>query len=167
MVRAEINEKLKQIIIEAQALNIPVPQNINNDVFINARPKKRFGCCKLKDDVFTIEISEFVLKCSEKSVKNILAHELLHTCKGCFEHGQLWKCYAEKMNAEYGYNIKRTSSFEELGLERPEESCQIKYIIRCKKCGREYPRQRYTCVMKKLNAYRCNCGGKLELIKLK
>ena len=70
------------------------------------------------------------------------------------------------MNDAYGYNIKRASSFEEMGLEPSDSDMNnnIKYIIKCRKCGKEYPRQRYTCVMQKINAYRCNCGGKLYVI---
>ncbi|MBQ3185752.1 MAG: hypothetical protein IJB54_07225, partial [Firmicutes bacterium] len=74
---------------------------------------------------------------------------------------------AAMMNKAYGYDIKRVSSFEEVGLEetdRPEKTANIKYIIKCEKCGREYLRQRFTCVMQKIDAYRCQCGGKLSLI---
>lgn len=72
------------------------------------------------------------------------------------------------MNEAYGYNIKRVNSFEEMGLAREaqdEDAGKIKYIIKCQCCGREYPRQRFTCVMKKINAYRCQCGGKLTVIE--
>lgn len=73
------------------------------------------------------------------------------------------------MNESYGYNIKRTSTNEEMGIPQQgssdENASKIKYIIKCQRCGREYPRQRFTCVMKKINAYRCSCGGKLSLLK--
>lgn len=163
-----INTILKEVIKEAQDLKIPVPKNVNEKITINPRPKKRFGCCKLKDGEFHIEISEFVLATDEKKIRGIIAHEILHACKGCQNHGARWKEYAEKMNAQYDYNIKRVSSFQEVGLEAEQEKTsadKIKYIIKCQKCGREYPRQRFTCVMKKINAYRCQCGGKLTLIR--
>ena len=70
------------------------------------------------------------------------------------------------MNRKYGYNIKRTSTFEEMGIEEDRGGEDIKYIIKCNKCGKEYPRKRFTCVMQKINAYRCACGGKLTLITL-
>ncbi len=168
MVREDINKILKDVINEAQELKIPVPVNINEQVYINPRPKRRFGCCSTKGGKYIIEISEFILKARHDKVREVIAHEVLHTCRGCRDHGDRWKTYAKKMNQAYGYNIKRVSSFEEMGLEeipRPPKEGAIKYIIKCDKCGKEYPRQRFTCVMQKIEAYRCQCGGKLTLIK--
>ncbi len=167
MVRENINDILREVIKEAQAIKIPVSNNINEQVYINPRPKRRFGCCSTKGGKFCIEISEFLLKVAPQKIRGVIAHEVLHTCRGCRDHGPRWKEYAAKMNAAYGYDIKRVSSFEELGLEgieKPDTEANIKYIIKCKKCGKEYPRQRFTCVMQKIDAYRCQCGGKLSLI---
>ena len=36
----------QDVIKEAQELKIPVPVNINEQVYINPRPKRRFGCCR-------------------------------------------------------------------------------------------------------------------------
>lgn len=156
---------LKEVIEEARELEIPVPDNISEEIIINSRPKKRFGCCRRAEGKFKIEVSKFALNCDESKIRQIIAHEVLHTCDGCYEHGNLWKKYAAKMNDTYGYNIKRVSSFEEMGLPEEDKVREAKYIIKCNSCGREYPRQRFTCVMKKINAYRCCCGGKLTLIR--
>jgi len=169
MENKDVNKYLAEIISEAQELNIPVPDNILEEVVINPRPKKRYGCCRKVSGSFQIEISSFVLECEPEKIKGVLAHEVLHTCRGCYDHGNIWKTYAKKMNARYGYNIKRVSTGAEMGIEEQSGagSERIRYIIKCKSCGREYPRQRYTCVMKKINAYRCNCGGKLEVMDVK
>lgn len=168
MVREYVDNILKEVIKQAQELDIPVPDNINEQVYINPRPKRRFGCCNTMNGKFNIEISEFLLKSDITKIKGVIAHEVLHTCKGCRDHGARWKEYADRMNKAYGYNIKRVSSFEEMGLDeiaRPDSANDIKYIIKCQKCGKEYPRKRFTCVMQKIDAYRCQCGGKLTLIK--
>lgn len=165
MNREDVNNNFRQIKAEAQAQGIPVPDNILPEVYINPRPKKRFGCCRKKDGLFTVEISEFILECSDASIKNVIAHELLHTCENSYDHGKKWKEYAYRMNKAYGYNIKRTSSFQEMGLSEPEgDRDNIRYIIKCRSCGKEYPRQKFTCVMKKINSYRCSCGGRLYVI---
>ena len=125
-------------------------------------------------EYYHIEVSEFILGCDPEKIRGVLAHEILHTCKGCYNHGNMWKEYAAMMNSAYGYNIKRTSSNEEMGIAdegrsgrifRKRRNCQagrgaligpdtvdvsgfagrqgssstgaIKYIIRCRKCGRE------------------------------
>ena len=166
MVKEDINKKLQRIIKEAQEIKIPVPDNISAEVNINSRPKKRFGCCKKSGGYFVIEISRFILECDEKAVDSVIAHEVLHTCKDSYNHGSTWKQNAEKMNRTYGYNIKRVSSFAEMGVTESAAAGDIRYIIKCRKCGKEYPRQKYTCVMKKINAYRCSCGGRLYVIDL-
>lgn len=168
MKQTKLNKLLEELIGEALEVNIPVPSNIYPELIINKRPKKRFGCCKLIDGIYRIEISEFILGSDEIAIRNVIAHEVLHTCKGCDNHGSIWRKYAAIMNKAYGYNIKRTSTFEEMGVgEMREETPPIKYIIKCQSCGKEYPRQRYTCVMKKINSYRCQCGGKLSVYKIK
>lgn len=166
--KGNVDVFLKEVIREAQEINIPVSSSISENVLINPRPKRRFGCCKRQGRRFTIEISQFILNGDEKTVKTVLAHEVLHTCGGSYEHGAVWKQYAAAMSRAYGYNIKRTTSFAEMGLEEPARADdRIRYIIRCQKCGREYPRQKFTCVMKKINAYRCTCGGRLEWMEVK
>ena len=165
--KKELNKILKEVIIEAQGADIPVPRNIDPEIRINKRPRKRFGACKRENGVFHIEISSFILDCDIAKIRNVIAHEVLHTCRGCDNHGKIWKSYAAIMNAKYGYHIKRTSSFSEMGLPEPEPAeHRIKYVMKCTRCGREYPRERFTCVMKKINAYRCNCGGRLEVYKV-
>lgn len=169
MKQEDVNNNLIRVINEAQELKLPVPDNICREVIINPRPKKRYGCCRKKDGKFQIEISQFVLQCEPDKIRGVLAHEVLHTCEDCYNHGNKWKLYAKMMNERYGYDIKRTSTNEDMGIPQRESGDEatdkIKYIIKCESCGREYPRQRFTCVMKKINAYRCSCGGKLTLLE--
>jgi len=167
LTQERLNQILKEIRGEAQELEIPVPAAIAEEVRINDRPKKRFGCCRRQENHYQIEVSRFLLSCGEKNIRNVIAHELLHTCRGCYDHGAKWKEYAERMNRKYGYQIKRTSSFAEMGIAENEKAPEVRYIIKCQQCGREYPRQRFTCVMKKIDAYRCSCGGKLTVFQKK
>ncbi|MGI6766804.1 MAG: hypothetical protein ACOX4R_06240 [Lentihominibacter sp.] len=73
------------------------------------------------------------------------------------------------MNKAYGYSITRISEksdADSCGTSDDAGDPDYNYMIRCTSCGKEYPRQNFTCVMKKINAYRCNCGGQLEWYKL-
>lgn len=161
----DLNIILKEVTEEARELGIPVPFNIYPQISINGRPRKRYGCCRRDGGQFVIEISQFVLQCEADKVRQVVAHEVLHTCSGCYDHGAVWKKYADMMNEAYGYNIRRTTSREEMGLEPEAKNEQnIKYVIKCRNCGREYPRRKFTCVMKKIKAYRCSCGGELYVI---
>lgn len=165
MSKIEIENYIKEIIEECRNVNIPVSNRINPEVVINRRARSRFAACK-RESIFamvdyTIEIGEALLKADEESVKNILAHEILHTCSGCYNHGELWKQYAAKMNREYGYRIKTTATYEELGLEAPEKKKKINYIITCQKCGNVIYRQKKSKLITHTSLYRCRCGGKL------
>ena len=208
MDQKKVNRILKEVIKQAQDTGIPVPADICEQVDINPRPKKRYGCCRLKNGVYHIEISEFILACDLEKISEVMAHEVLHTCKGCYNHGNMWKRYAAMMNSAYGYDIKRTSSNEEMGIqdanvkgktysgvmENPEtaekpdiaagggtaagrsngagretgtSAGRVKYIIKCRKCGREYPRQRCSAAVKNSKAYRCRCGGRLTVFEIR
>ncbi len=174
----DLDSILSKIIEEARAICIPVPQNINPQVKVNSRPKRRLGCCHNDGKIFVIEISRYVLDAAYDAadcytrnaavsrIHNTLAHEVIHTCRECFDHGPLWRTYAGMMNKTYGYSITRTYERSDDDSCATEEEPSYNYVIRCTSCGKEYPRQKFTCVMKKINAYRCNCGGRLEWYKL-
>jgi len=162
MEKAYLNEILEVVINEAQEVNIPVSFYINREVKINTRAKKRMGCCLKKGNEYIIEISSFVIDCEEKLIKEILAHEIIHTCDGCFNHGSLWKTYVKRMNYIYGYNIKTRSSSEDLG-KKYKENINYKYVIKCEKCGKEIYRLKKSKLVTQTKYYRCKCGGKLVL----
>ncbi len=217
----DLDEILSEIIEEARAINIPVPYHIKPQVKINSRPKKRLGCCYKEGRFFVIEISKFLLDAVNDAatcnadfndsgcdtvaitvacntamnrVRQTIAHEVLHTCPECFDHGPLWRTYAAMMNNTYGYSIEKTTkwSVDEPCVNRKQsddsrldgagkagtdiDSSNVHghgdcpkylYMIHCKSCGKEYPRQRFTKAMRKINAYRCSCcGGQLEWYNL-
>ena len=114
-----------------------------------------------KDGRYIIELSSKLYDAPELSCRQTLAHELIHTCDGCMNHGELFKKYADKMNRKYGYNIRRTNSAEEMGVESSNENA--KYIVVCKKCGNEIRRTRQSPLTKNPSRYRCKCGGELYL----
>lgn len=139
-------------------------------ITVNSRAKKRLGCCKqvIADGVrgYEIEISSLLYDKEDQIVKEIILHELLHTCKDCFNHGNKWKKYAHQVKEEYGYNITSRADYSELDLD---VSCSnpYKYCIRCTACGQESYRLRRSKVIEHLKLYKCRfCGGALEVINL-
>ena len=142
-------------------------------VTINTRAKKRWGQCKrLSDGTFTINISSRLLDdgVELQAAKNTMTHEILHTISGCFNHGDEWKCAAEIINTMYPeYNVKRTTSASEKGLEpvgriRHED---YKIALVCTECQHRYFYKRECKATKNYTNYRCCfCKGKLEVIKI-
>ena len=137
------------------SLDIPIADCIH--VEVNSRAKKRWGLCtKNRDGSYTIQISERLLAddISEEATFNTMLHELLHTCNNCMNHGAEWKHWADIINRKYPqYNIKRTTSCEEKGVESTESLA--KYIITCNECGRTWHYMRNCGVVKRVKKCKC------------
>ena len=155
----DIDALLARVIGQARALRIPVSAEISPNVILNSRATGRFGCCVRKNGRFTIELSSRMLGAEEKAVMQTLAHEVLHTCWGCSNHGTRWKGYAARMNAAYGYEIARTDSCERLGVP---DTKKVRYVLVCTRCGSQITRSRRSPLVDHPERYRCRCGGRLE-----
>ena len=125
-------------------------------VTINTRAKTRWGQCKLTNGCYSISISDRLMEESVDLIhlETTVIHEILHTCNGCMNHGREWKNLAEKVNCAYGYNIKRTTSCEEKGID-PTENITIKHKYVCDCCGQVVTRQRESDFTKRYQLYRC------------
>ena len=146
-----------------KAEKIPVSDRIS-EIKINTRAKARFGKCTQLKKGYEIEISSRLFALEDKMIENVILHELLHTCPGCMNHGKRWKAYAAYINRKYDYTITVKTSYETLGLDEPEKNIQVKYMIRCTRCGASYPRQRMCRLVENVDRYVCGkCGGKLEI----
>ena len=152
---------LQEVINEAKQINIPISSNIDSNVLINTRAKGRFGQCKRRNGKFIIELSIVFEQAEDCMAKQTLAHEVLHTCKDCFNHQTLWKSYASKMNRAYGYNITRTNSVANIGVSDPIIKKARNYTIQCQRCNKEFYRERVSNLIKHPERYRCKCGGTL------
>jgi predicted SprT family Zn-dependent metalloprotease len=166
----QLNQLLQQVIEEASALGIPVSRHISPSLHINKRTKARFGGCKkVKGFVhftYQIEISEVLLGAEASAIKEIIAHEVLHSCPSSMNHGIAWRKYCQQMENGYGYKLERTSSYEKLGIDDPRGFKNYRYMIECNRCGQKIYRQRKSPLSESTNKYRCRCGGKLNCVSL-
>ena len=161
MTQGELDKLLSRVLAQARAVKIPVSEHICPQVRLNRRAKTRFGCCVRKDGAYTIELSaQLAREGSEDAIMQVLAHEALHTCYGCANHGARWKGYAQRMNAACGYRISRTDRFEDLGME---DDRPARYWVVCTKCGRRTPRMKRSPLVDHPERYRCRCGGALQI----
>ena len=104
---------------------LAIPYGNVTEISVNYRAKSRWGQCRHgKDGTHSININAELLdeRNDVRGLENTILHELLHTCPGCNNHGEIWKTYAEKVNAAYGYNIKRCSDAYEKGIAGAEKS---------------------------------------------
>ncbi len=154
---------LSDVIRQAKEIGIPVGANIRPHVIVNTRAKKRYGCCIKRGFGFTIELSSMLADVDERLCRQTIAHEVLHTCFGCYNHQSRWKSYAARMRAAYGYDIKRTETPFNLGIDEKTAKKAVRYIITCGKCGAVIERTRASRLVKQPQSYRCRCGGKLTV----
>ena len=137
------------------------------DISINYRATTRWGQCKKRYGLYSININHRILEddTDVKAVKDTIIHEILHTCPNCWNHGREWQRLANIMNRKYGYEISRTGSCEDFGIDREEYAeSHAKYRIVCTSCGNVYRKQRACKVTKHPEYFRCGkCGGSLRL----
>ncbi|MCI9367465.1 MAG: SprT family zinc-dependent metalloprotease [Oscillospiraceae bacterium] len=161
MTQEELDALLVRVADQARAVNIPVSRHICPHVRLNCRARTRFGCCIRRGGTHTIELSaQLVREGGQGAVARVLAHEVLHTCYGCANHGPRWKGYAQRMNDAYGYAIRRTDDYASLGLE---DDRPVRYYVVCQRCARRIPRMKRSPLVDHPERYRCPCGGTLRV----
>lgn len=161
MTQMEVDGLLARVMEEARQAGIPISDQIDPQVRLNRRAKNRFGCCIRQGGQYAIELSARLVEMgTAESILQVLAHETLHTCWSCSNHGARWKGYAARMNRLYGYDIRRTNDFESLGLadDRP-----VRYWVVCAWCGQRLPRMKRSSLIDHPEHYRCRCGGPLQV----
>ena len=115
-------------------------------------------CCKKERyyastaiEEFSIEVSESILNIPTESLKTIIAHEVLHTCKDCFGHNKKWKMLAKRMNNFMGYQIQTTTGNLNMSGYTPSFS----YILKCNMCGMTIGRRKRSSIIEHPERYKC------------
>lgn len=123
-----LDEITEECLNMVRTLHIPIKED--TPVKYNGRIRKKWGYCKrTSDNTFEISISTALGEddVPKKSLMSTILHELLHTCPGCFNHGKLWKSYAQAIKKEYGIHIRTSSDAETMKI-KPH------YYVKCRKC---------------------------------
>lgn len=135
-------------------------EDIDTTCKIFSKRANTWGYCHHRGRMNYISISEDLMYVSEHSLMTTLLHEVLHACKGGHSHGYKWQQYANKINYLYGYNIKRTTSMEEKGIDAENRHIDFKYAVRCTGCKKLVVRTKMSNLIKYPNKYRCGiCNG--------
>ena len=144
-----------------------IPIGRIREIKADTRSCRRWGVCRREaDGSFRIGISARLLEDGVplQSLQQTILHELLHTAPGCMDHTGNWKRYADLLNRQYGFSIRRASAPEDLGA--PEDT-RIRYRFRCEGCGAEQIRYRACHFTAHPERYRCSrCGGRFKQISI-
>lgn len=149
---------------ELDALGIPYA--VPTEFVVNTRAKSRWGQCRRSPyGDFSINISVRLLQddVSDAAAKDTIIHELLHTVKGCLNHGPAWKRYADQVNRAYPqYHIKTSASSSEKGIAETAVPVAYKYKLGCDFCGTYKLYSRKTKAITYPHRFRCGrCNGRL------
>jgi len=155
---AKLQEAYELCRTQCKQLGIPYGKIV--DVEPDRKGTKRWGVCQRTPAGFTIKINQRLLAdgVDKNGLLTTVMHEILHTCPDCWNHGKVWKAYAAKVKQEFGYDVKRTTSAEEKGMETIVRVDRYKF--RCQRCGAIVGRAKASAFTKHPENYRCAiCGG--------
>ena len=107
-----INRMLAESIELLKSLNVPISDSICPAVRLTGS-HTCYGRCSPRGSLkryteydYYIEISGHTLENTEKSLRNTLIHELIHTVPGGLCHTGEWKKWAKYVSAKTEYNIQ-------------------------------------------------------------
>lgn len=155
-------EKAKQQLID---LGYDISQN-KYDLTFNLNGYKTVGRCKrFSNTYFLISINEkYINVLDRSSIQNTIMHELIHSLKGCMNHGTQWQMIAQRVNYKYNYHISRLTSKEDHSIIKSfkvENNC-FKYKVICSHCNNEifYHKANKLITLLKNNTYKktFRCG---------
>jgi hypothetical protein len=115
---ARINRMLAECIELMRELGVPISDSICPEVKL-VGTHSYYGRCNSKGSLkrytefdYYIEISGHTLQNTEKSLRNTLIHELIHTVPDGLCHTGEWRKWAKYVSEKTGYNIKRLDGDE-------------------------------------------------------
>ena len=161
-----LNELLKEAMEKCAAVGIPYG-NIT-EIKLNNRLSKCWGRCLTKDHKnFWIEINgkyasdEFS---TNDNIIEVICHEIIHTCEGCWNHGYKFMQYGKLLTAAYGIIVQTTDSAENRTIDKIAWENSKKYAVKCN-CRTIY-KDRMCDIIRYPHIYECNkCKGKFERVK--
>lgn len=109
---ARINRMLSECGDLLKGLGVPISESVCPEVTLTGSTSSYGRCCtrgskkRYSEYDYYIEISGYTLENTEKSLRNTLIHELIHTVPGGLCHTGQWKRWADYVSEKTGYKIQ-------------------------------------------------------------
>ena len=160
----DANKMLAMMIREFKENGIPIPSDKICPYVGNLQSTRVFGkCMKKPDGTFQILLNDSILD-DEEQMRKTIGHELVHTCPGCFDHGNSFKHVALIVQIRLGIVVTRTGHIKEGSSMDISRKMKAKFKITCTECGNVFYRTRACAVTKDPDKFRCSkCRGKLHV----
>lgn len=104
----DLNTMLNFVIADAISVGFPVPDSLERKIYIDKNIYDRVGACYRYTfpERYEIHLSEATIRAKQNEIKNIIAHEVIHTNFMTMDHNCFWQMYQQRMNRNLGYNIQ-------------------------------------------------------------
>lgn len=166
--KTRCQEIFEEVVEEFDFNDIPIADSVDMILHFN-KTISALGCCKWKrinnKCYYAIYLSEYALE-DEELIRNTIAHELVHTCPHCKNHGKYFKQYGAMVKTKLGYNIQTKAGEKEAKKSGIKDAitAKAKYYIKCCDCGQGFYRMKRSKVVAYPSEYRCGrCGGHLKV----
>lgn len=159
--------------VQSDCRKAGIPIRAVSNLSVNPRLTRAQGRCEIqrreKKTIFTIQISQGLLDTHHlQALKDVLAHELIHTVEGCNNHSKLFHYYGQRLkNYNSDYTISTTFRFQDYGLNSAQfdQTRPYKYILECTQCEARYFRKNLSNTVRYPSRYRCShCGGSIKRV---
>lgn len=123
---------------------------------LNNRYTRTLGTCeKISSVDYKISLNSKMLAYNtEMDIKNTLMHELIHSIKGCMNHGKKFQLIATEVNRKYSeYNIgthATKTNYTNIYRKELKKHRNYKYLVKCQNCNEEWRFKRETELTKTL-----------------
>lgn len=115
----ELDALFADCMAQLRAIGVPISESINPSIILS-RTRASFGDCRIvfRDSSesgydYVIRLSKYTLANSERSLRNTIYHELIHTVPGCLNHRKEWKKWAAYVSEQLGYHIQRVGGVDD------------------------------------------------------
>lgn len=111
-----LDKMLNEVIDDAVSIGFPISNNLERKVYLDQKRYDRVGACYRYPypEKYEIHLSAPVSRAKITEIKNIMAHEVLHSSFLSMNHGYIWTMYKDLMNNKLKYNIKIKYSWHEI-----------------------------------------------------
>lgn len=109
-------EELKNLVLQIRKdmKKCKIPCGVIGDIKIARKNAKYFALTELQSNgKYSITFSGMALLAGKKSLINTIMHELCHTCRGAYYHGEKFKKYGDIVYKNFGYKIETYCTKEE------------------------------------------------------
>ena len=103
----DLNNLLNEVINDAISIGFPISETLDRKIYLDKKRYDRVGACYRYPfpEKYEIHLSEDTLRAKKSDIKNIIAHEVLHSSVFSMNHNYIWAMYRDLMNEKFGYNI--------------------------------------------------------------